>query len=306
MTGPLRLFLDDSIAAKVQALLWEVGPDTEKPMRLANVDKILAAYQGVTSFAPDAKEQRRLVAGWAATNLAQAISLTGLTDHPGVRFLTDVCYGPDENGRVLLWWTTGANWLASFADSRLAIAAVSGGSGLWNYALNYFEVAIAQSIYHDVWDGLAIRSLTTPGQTQQHWNHTADRVPPSLSADRLSRGETAEEDRDLSHDMMGLAAWVHGALTIVHQGCDLPRHVTARLVSAYERKAAIALNLMGGGSYQYPLGGGAWKTGWLPALTLFGSYLLPTVDSLLAQHPSLATSGVGYNHLIAEGLTDAR
>src|SRR5699024_10866249 len=106
----------ESVYIKVQALLWTAD---QTPERHAKLVAMFQSLGRVESFEEDAGEQYRLVAGWSCTNLAQAGALADYQGHEFKAFLTDVCY-------PLLDWPLGPNWHASFADSRLAIAAYIG------------------------------------------------------------------------------------------------------------------------------------------------------------------------------------
>jgi len=153
--------------AKVQAVLYATDGDTD---RRDKVVSYLVEYGSVTSFETDPGEQYRLVAGWSCTNLAQAAELINYNDAAFDTFLEDVCY-------PILDWTANPNWHASFADSRLAIAAYLEDAALWTDAKAYFNQRISQSIYHSTYDMGSVNPLpnsTTPNVvlTEQHWGRT--------------------------------------------------------------------------------------------------------------------------------------
>src|SRR5690606_30847029 len=115
----------------------------------------------------------RLVAGWTCTNLAQAAAILDYRDPDFITFLVDECY-------PILDWTNGPNWHASFADSRLAIAAYVGDLNLWEDAKAYFYLRIGQSIYHSTYDGDTVQPLLNDegrphvGLTTLHWGGGVD------------------------------------------------------------------------------------------------------------------------------------
>lgn len=294
---------DDAVACKVQALLAVLGPPLESAQRVDNVVRILDAYAPVRSFAKDAPEQRRLVgAGWALTNICQAMSLTGLVDHPAKAFVERVAFGADEAGKRFAWWTTGANWLASFADGRLAAACITGREDHLDDARRWLEWSIARSIYHPGWDGMTVVSFPTEWQTIQHWNGA---VTASFRTTGPA-GLTAEERRDINHDLMGLGAFAHAAMTLRHQGLEIPAHVLDRLEVAYERKASMWLDHVNGTKpYPYPIGSSAGTVpyGWLEGRTLLEGRSTPKLLEL-CRRPEIAGTGVGNNALVAASLTD--
>ena len=201
------LFRDESVYLKVQAVLWAADGNA------ARRDKVVARLnelRGVTSFQWDSVEQYRLVAGWAATDLAQAAAIVGYSDPGFRRFLVQVCY-------PILDWTAGPNWHASFADSKLAIAAYVGDAALWADAKAYFYRRIAQQIYHAAYDGGKISPLLNAngapsvGNTLNHWGagHGAAQINSDFTAVQPSQfpnGTYAERTRDLAHVSMGLGA----------------------------------------------------------------------------------------------------
>ncbi len=151
-TSELNLGLkDQSGYAKVQAVLYAADNNNA---RREKVISYLKEYSGVNSFEWDSQEQYRLVAGWGCTNLAQAAEIVDYQDAGFKRFLKDVCY-------PVMDWPTNPNWHASFADSKLAIAAHVGDEELWDDAKLYFYERIGQSIYHSAYDGNKVKPLHT-------------------------------------------------------------------------------------------------------------------------------------------------
>lgn len=304
------LLRDESGYAKVQAVLW--AADGEGARR-GKVVAMLDELGSVTSWQTDSAEQYRLVAGWSCTNLSQAAAIVGYTDTEFERFLVDECY-------PLLDWTNGGNWHASFADSRLAIAAYTADPELWEDATAYFYERIAQSIYHSEYDGSTVRPLLkSDGSpdvdlTKIHWGEHLGAgqidddltpVDPSLFPD----GVNAERTRDLAHVSMGLGAWMHGARTIITHGDELKPHAYDRLRAAYAHHGDRVLTYIETGTIPAPDvakgdGGSAYRMAWFGARIVFGDDT-PASVTKLCDHPQVTgSSAVGGNHLIAEAFTD--
>ncbi|MBN2344602.1 MAG: hypothetical protein JXX29_03580 [Deltaproteobacteria bacterium] len=301
---------DESGYMKVQAVLWAADANEE---RRTKVIAMLDELRSVTSWETDSGEQYRLVAGWASTNLAQAAAIIGYEDPDFTSFLVDVCY-------PLLDWSNGPNWHASFADSRLAIAAYAGDPDLWADALAYFNLRIGQSIFHSDHDGTAVLPLLDSnanpqvGLTKLHWGGGVDAcqinddftpVNPELFPD----GVNAERMRDLGHVSMGLGAFMHGARTVLAQGEHLEPHAYARLREAYAHHGNRVLAYLQTGVIPEPntingTGGDALKQGWFGARKLFESDTPADVVSLCTHPEVTGFSAVGANHLVAEGFAD--
>ena len=304
------VFRDESVYLKVQAVLWAAD---ENPARRAKVIAMLEELEEVASFQHDAVEQYRLVAGWACTNVAQAAAIVGYRSAGLLRFLMDVCY-------PILDWPQGGNWHASFADSRLAIAAYAGDPDLWADARAYFHLRIAQSIYHSTYDGDAVNPLLDDegvprvGATKSHWgasfgagqiNDDFTPVDPARFVD----GTNAERTRDLGHVSMGLGGWMHGARTLLAQGDMLEPHARDRLLAAYAHHGHRVLTYITTGAIPDPQpargdGGGALNQGWFGARVLFGDDTPADVLALCA-HPDVRSfAAAGANHLVAEAFAE--
>ncbi|PRY60011.1 hypothetical protein [Glycomyces artemisiae] len=297
---------DESAYVKVQAVLWAADGNAA---RRSKVVGLLDQLRAATSWQTDTAEQYRLVAGWACTNLAQAAAIVGYHDSRFEQFLTTVCY-------PLLDWSNGANWHGSFADSRLAIAAYTGDTALWEDATAYFNQRIAQSVYHSEYDGDTVAPLLGAdgapniGLTRIHWRTgtlNADLTPvePSLFPD----GVNAERRRDLAHVSMGLGAFVHGARTIRAQGDELAPHAYDRLHAAYVHHAERVLTYLETGAIPDPQvtdgdGGSALKMAWFPARAFFGADTPADVLALCEHGQVTGSSPVGGNHLVAEAFAD--
>lgn len=304
------LLRDESGYLKVQAVLWAADGDTA---RRDKIGTMLDGLSDVTAWQTDTAEQYRLVAGWSCTNLSQAAAIVGYRDAGFERFLVEECY-------PLLDWSNGGNWHASFADSRLAIAAYTGDTALWEDAKAYFYERIAQSIYHSEHDGAAVKPLRnsngdpSAGLTMNHWggnwgasqiNGDFTPVDPSLFPD----GVNAERTRDLAHVSMGLGAWIHGARTIVAQGDELEPHAYDRLRAAYAHHGDRVLAYLDTGVIPAPDtergdGGDAVAMSWFGACAFFGEDTPTSVTALCGHTQVTGSSPVGGNHLIAEAFAD--
>ncbi len=306
------VFRDQSVYLKVQAVLWAADGNAA---RRAKVIALLNELRTVTSFQWDEKEQYRLVAGWSATNLAQAAAIVGYSDAAFKRFLVSVCY-------PILDWPGNPNWHASFSDSKLAIAAYAGQSTLWADAKAYFNKRIAQSIYHATYDGNKVKPLLnangTPsvGNTRNHWGggwgesfHQVNTDFTPVNPAQFPNGTNAERTRDLGHVSMGLGGWMHGARTILAQGEALEAHARDRLRAAYAHHAQRVLAYINTGVIPAPAtargdGGESYLMAWIGACTLFGSSTPADVQTLCRHGQVTARPAAGANHLVAEAFAD--
>jgi hypothetical protein len=306
------VFRDESVYLKVQAVLWATDGNAA---RRNKVIALLNELRGVTSFQWDSVEQYRLVAGWAATNLAQAAAIVGYSDTGFRRFLVSVCY-------PIMDWPGNPNWHASFADSKLAIAAYVGDTALWADAKAYFYRRIAQSIYHGTYDGNKVRPLLntngTPSinATRSHWGggwgESANQINTDLTPinpAQFPNGTNAERTRDLGHVSMGLGAWMHGARTIAAQGNTLEAHARDRLRAAYAHHAQRVLAYMNTGVIPAPTtargdGGDAYMMAWFGACKLFGANTPADVQTLCRHASVTGRPAAGANHLVAEAFAD--
>jgi hypothetical protein len=309
------LLKDESGYLKVQAVLWAADNDAA---RRAKVVAMLNELRAVTSWQVDAGQQYRLVAGWSCTNIAQAASIIGYQDAQLTRFLVQECY-------PILDWPQNPNWHASFADSKLAIAAYAGDPALWADAKRYFNTRIAQSIYVSAYDSGKVKPLRDDGgavmatATLQHWGQNSKSagaqvkqvgsdfvfVEPALAVD----GANAEQRRDLGHVSMSLGAWMHGARTILAQGEALEPQARARLAAGYSYHASRVLGHLVTGIVPAPsvLGApsGDRLQGWYGARELFGSSTPASVVKLLSRAEVTGYPPAGANHLVAEQFADA-
>lgn len=303
------LLKDDAVYMKVQAVLWAAD---ENSARRDKVAAMLDELRSVTSWQTDSAEQYRLEAGWLCTNLAQAAAIIDYRDNDLVRFLADVCY-------PALDWTNGPNWHASFADSRLAIAAYVGDTALWEDAKAYFYRRIAQSNYHSSYDGRQVTPLLNESGsphvelTKLHWGSAEipqihDDFSP-IDAEHFVDGTNAERTRDLSHVSMGLGAWMHAARTLFAQGETIEPQAYDRLRAAYAHHGDRVLSYLDTGVIPVPEpnrgdGGDALEQGWFGACRLFGSDTPSPVNSLCGHEAVTGHSAVGANHMVAEAFAD--
>jgi hypothetical protein len=327
-------FRDQSGYAKVQAVLWAADGN---PARKNKVIAYLNEYRTVTSIEWDPIEQWRLVSGWACTNLAQAAEIIDYRDAQFQRFLHDVCY-------PIMDWGGGANWLGSFADSKLAIAAYLGDAALWADAKAYYYEKIEQSLYHATYDGNHVHPMhtedeptnvgtssshvlprlhpppgtTTVGPTQIQWGKNFDShgvgqanadftLNPAFGP--AVNGMSAERLRDFGHVNMGLAAWMHGARTILAQGEQLEPHAYDRIKAGFGYHAGRVLHYAQTGTFDAPVplngdGGGSRFAGYYGAKKLLGSATPQSVLDMLARPEVTTAPAAGANHTVAEAFAD--
>lgn len=310
---------DESGYMKVEAVLWAADGSAA---RRAKVVSMLDELRGVTSWQRDTGEQYRLVAGWACTNIAQAASIIGYQDAGLTRFLVEECY-------PILDWPQNPNWQASFADSRLAIAAYAGDPALWADAKAYFYERIAQSIYHSSYDGATVAPLRDASGTAMttatldHWGKNAKSAGAQVKVSGSSfvlvdpalavNGANAERRRDLGHVSMSLGAWMHGARTILAQGDTLEPHARARLLAAYAHHAQRVGAHLDTGVVPYPsvasppasaTADGSRFQGWYGARRLFGAATPAAVTNMLGRSPVKGYAAAGANHMVAEAFAD--
>lgn len=255
---------DQSGYAKIQAVLWAADGNNVRREKVISYLKEYGAVKSAvtgtnTSYEWDAKEQYRLVSGWGCTNLAQAAEIISYEDTEFKRFLKEECY-------PIMDWPTNPNWHASFADSKLAIAAYLGDTELWADAKRYYYERLKQSIFHPTYDtgnkvgiihqedkelspytypnGLVVDSWVPPrihttsspvhtSRTQAHWGSQLDSTL-ALTKAPVVAGVNAERMRDLGHVNMSLGAWMHGLRTLKAQG----ESATPEYKEAYARVLA--------------------------------------------------------------------
>lgn len=320
-------YKDQSGYAKIQAVLWAAdGSQARKD----KVTEYLNAYRGIGAstnskpFEDDSAQQYRLVSGWACTNLAQAAEIINYQDNSFKAFLRK-CYD-------VMDWTANPNWHASFADSKLAIAAYLGDSTLWADAKAYFNERIKQSFYHSSYDaggkvnpmhhednGNATRLHSGSGtpnatSTVNHWGGTSGVA--QINSDYTFKstypavnGVNAERSRDLGHVNMSLGAWMHAIRTIKAQGEQVEQHAYDRLLAGYSYHGSRVLTYLQTGSVPAPAPKSIDSSpdklqAWYGARKLFGSATPQSVLDLLARSDIQDKTAAGTNHLIAEQFAD--
>ena len=324
--GELRMWMDDCEAAWIQALLYRVGDPSQQATRLAIVNDVIDSYKDVTSFAQDPSQSRRLASGWAIDNLTRAISMIG-DEYDGRMddFLIDVTYADDPlsgtRPDIFLDWYENPNWLGSFSAARLGIGVVTQRADIFENACDYWELRLAQNIYHASYDGGYVRQIDgSNSRTVRNWgganghaqigSNRAAVFPAGqhMAGQSLPDGQFAEDWRDINHVMMGLGAFCHGALTMRHQGVEPSASALARLTAAYELHATRILEYLADGLplewFPYNGEGDRINGGWLPAVALLGN-AVPTVQELIASDTDFSQPGVEYNHQSAEGFAFA-
>lgn len=307
---------NDAAYAKCMAALWAADGNTA---RRNKVIEVLEAVKNVRTYSTQ-PGQDNLVAGWFGTNLAQAAAIVGYEDEAFAEFLRTVVYPK-------LDWTTGGNWFASFADSRLAIAAYLKDPALWVDARSYLFFRLPQTIYHSAFDGSTVtpcRSGDWPAtqganpnlnRTQQHWGGYwgVSQVGPGFAAvyqgEPLPDGCDAERTRDLSHPSMGLMGWQQAVSTVIAQGDTVPEHIWQRLIAAAQYHGERILfyeqnNVMPSPTPVNGVGGTIGFAWWGLRRLLGGDcpevvYQVLETDAVTGLHPA------GANHTVAERFCDS-
>ncbi len=323
---------DQSGFAKVQAVLWAADND---PARRDKVISYLQEFRTVTSFEDDSIEQWRLVAGWSCTQLAQAAEIIDYQDDQFKRFLRDVCY-------PILHWAINPNWHASFAESKLAIAAYLGDEELWTDAKLYFNERLKQSVYHSEYDGDEVNPIhyedksteispgvhivpdrihTDEGQphrslTKTHWG---DNWGGQINDDYTLKsslpivdGINAERLRDLAHVNMSYGAWVSAARTIQAQGEQLEQHAYDRILTGWSYHADRVLAYLETGTVPDPSplnaieGGAQFKQGFFAAKAFLGADTPSSINDLLDRSEIKNFAAAGTLHMVGEAFTDGQ
>ena len=91
-------------------------------------------------------------------------------------------------------WGSGPNWHASFADSKLSIAAYLGDAALWADAKAYFYERIEQSFYFSTYDGSHVHpmhqeDLPTNAGTPSSYVRPRLHAPPGTSNIGVTQGQ---------------------------------------------------------------------------------------------------------------------
>lgn len=321
-------YKDQSGYAKIQAVLWAADGNTarrDKAVAYLNEYREIGASTNPKPFEDDSAQQYRLVSGWACTNLAQTAEIINYQDASFKSFLRK-CY-------EVMDWTSNPNWHASFADSKLAIAAYLGDATLWSDAKAYFYERIKQSFYHASYDanakvnpmhsednGNATRLHSGAGtpsssNTVRHWGGQ-DGVA-QINSDYTFKtiygapvnGMNAERMRDLGHVNLSLGAWMHAVRTIKAQGEQVEQHAYDRLLTGYSYHGTRVLGYLQTGSVPSPaplkIDTSPDKLqAWYGARKLFGSATPRSVLDLLNRSDIQGKTAAGTNHLIAEQFTD--
>lgn len=328
-----RGFAVQSGFAKIQAVLWAADNNNA---RRNKVISYLEQYRSVTSYQYEPVQQWRLVSGWSCTNLAQAAEIINYQDNEFKRFLRDVCYS-------IMDWYAGPNWHASFADSKLAIAAYLGDEELWADAKAYFYERIKQSIYHSKYDGNKVNPLhkednvitnadgtksvlprihTSTGvasynPTAQNWGSNVG--PTQINSDYTINtadygpavdGMNGERNRDLGHVNMSYGAWVNAARTIRAQGEQLEQHAYDRILAGWGYHASRVLAYLQTGTVPAPAplqseeGGAQFRQGFFPARTFLGSDTPQSIHNSLLRTEIKDFPAGGTLHMVGEAFTD--
>lgn len=300
-TGAVR---DDGIAAAANATLWYVtGTSAYRTTAIA----CLNAYAGVTSIGSGGVEAARLNAGWGACGFARALSILGaFTGRSTVESTMLNVFWP------FLEWSQSGNWLPTFAEARLGLAAACGDQTKFNLACDYYD-AVCRSVIWISEDGALVNQLpkkgfctTQLGQYQAYGSslyssHWFGDAPNSGSSAGLEDGQHCEYTRDDGHVQMGLTALMCGALTATNNGYDALSVHETRLKRALEFQAGKLNTKLDAGTT--PSGGTAYRMGgWLTGLATWGASALPETAELVARSSNISVPATG-NGQMFEGFT---
>ena len=258
--------LDDAQAAYTHALLWYL---TGNRAHAAKAIEIMDAWSGtLTEIKFDQPrrsdtggqlfDQGKLQAGWGGSLFARAAEIVrhtggGWSDAGVARFedmLRDV-YLP----LVITGWTSGANWLMTFAEATMGIGVFTDDRATFDAGVRMWRQQVPASIYLPG-DG----SVPLPPDP---WFGTADRIrslwhqPTAYVA-----GLEQETLRDLSHTMMGMGAMANAAETARIQGVDLFGEQRARIVTSFELHARYVNEYL---DEKARLGGAEPSSSWVPS-----------------------------------------
>lgn len=272
---------DDAASAYSYALIWYYTRD----QRYADkARQFMDAWSGtLTHIAfdqprrPDTGGQLydngKLAAGWGASLWARAGEIIRHTQAGWptamsarfVRMLRTV-----HLPLVIDGWTSGANWLTTFAEAMTAIGVHCDDGAAFDAGVAYWRAKVPTTIYMPS-DGPQPLPPTPwfadPTRMRTYWRNPT----------RYLAGLQGETLRDLSHMTLGMGAMVNAAATALAQGVDLFAEQQARIVACYELQARFVNEHLDGvtlpsgwPSTSPPVEGGvAFRAGWEPVYAEF-------------------------------------
>lgn len=256
----LRPFLDDSIAAYTQAMLWRI---TGNVQHLNNCLAIFAAWAStlvsvegrnpLNPFGVQGLESAKLYCSWAMPNWARAISLL---EYGGAVYLQIIAMKNMLHSVIFLpqldWWGAG-NPTMSLCEARMTLAVAREDMDEFIASIDYFNNRIAgtfcmaadsenqrypSSYWIPAWpyepstQKVFTNGINTSDKLAQFWNFS------NAANAQWRDGIMFEDARDISHSHMAFSSISNILETALACGVDLYSQHQARIVSALELHAA--------------------------------------------------------------------
>lgn len=318
--------LDDATAAYTLALMWYFTGDARYAEKSIEV---MDAWSGTltqilfdqprTDLNQQIYANGKLQAGWSAQLLTRAAELIRYT-YGG--------WSPERIARfsamlrnvhqplVITGWTSGANWLMTFAEATIGIGVFNDDRATFDAGVAMWRAKVPTTIYMPGDGALPVaphKMFDTEAKVRSYWYNPSSFVP----------GLQGETLRDLSHMTMGLGAMSNAAETARLQGVDLWGEQRQRIVTAFELNAGYVnqyldeVQRLGGNQpastwrpsgwvgSSFTVGGVAYRQGWEVAYAQYGvreGLSMPNTRRVVER---LRPSGIAL-HMTWETLTHAR
>jgi hypothetical protein len=278
--------VDDARAAYAQALMWVAtgnSANADKSIQIMNawsgtLQQILFDQPRRTDTNAQVYDQGKLDASWAGKLFARAgeiirYTYTGWQSADIARFsnMLKTVFLP----LVISSWSSGANWLMSFADTTMAIGVFTDDRTTFNTGVSMWKQYLPTMLYLSS-DGpyppppSPGSQFDTPAEIVNYW------WQPAAFVDGLE-GETL---RDISHMMFGLGSMMSAAKMAEIQGVDLIGPNQDRIIKGFEYNAHLVneyldeVASLGGATppstyrpagwpgTRFQVGGTGYKNGW--------------------------------------------
>ena len=315
-------FLTETTRGKGTAALWAADGNAA---RLADVNAHLDGLKDIATFDVDVGADN-LRMSWAVPNFLVAAWIVEYSDPDFETFLRDVVM-------PLLDWTTGGNWFATMAASRLMVASYLQDETLWNDAVAYLEYHVARTLYHSDFDGANVEPITgfsfwpaklddtthNESATEQHWFNavalTGGVYPATNGGTPFPDGTDAEVKRDLGHEVMAMTGWLQALLTMERVGASIPTHVADRVRANVEWLGIRVLYWIQNGTLHptHPGTDGSpagvssefnYEAGWYTAARYYAGDVPAVVDDLMAESDISGANVIGVCHQTVERFTE--
>jgi hypothetical protein len=237
--------VDDARAAYAQALLWVAtgnSANADKSIQIMNawsgtLQQILFDQPRRTDTGAQVYDQGKLDAAWAGKLFARAAEIVRYT-YTGWQS-TDIARFSNMLKTVFLplvisSWSSGANWLMSFADTTMAIGVFTDDRTTFNTGISMWKQYLPTMLYLTS-DGpyppppSPGSAFDTPTEITNYWWQPAAFV----------QGLEGETLRDLSHMMFGLGSMMSAAKMAEIQGIDLIGQNQDRIIKGFEYNAHL-------------------------------------------------------------------